>query len=174
MIKEQVTIPILSIMKENEKTFHYVDSFESQHIVSMSKYDITGIASLFLTSGPSWANNLMAIRNKIVKIFGLKTSIQKNKGDFIFEVGKQLDIFKLFNMTENELIMGEDDKHLCFRVSILLDSVNNETNKSKVVVTTMVEFKNLFGKLYFWFVKPFHHLIVKGTLIDMIQKINEK
>jgi len=173
MIKEQVTIPILSIMKENENTFHYVDSFESQYIVSMSKYDIIRIGSLFLTSGPSWANNLMAIRNKIVGIFGLKTTIQKNNDDFIFEVGKQLDIFKLFNVTENELIIGEDDKHLCFRVSILLDGINNETNKSKIIITTMVEFKNLFGKLYFWFVKPFHHLIVKGTLKDMIQKINK-
>lgn len=171
MIKEQVTIPILSIMKENEKTFHYVDSFESQYIVPMPQYDIISIGSLFLTSGPSWANGLMAIRNKIVGIFGLKTTIPINNDDFIFEVGKQLDIFKLFNMTENELIMGEDDKHLCFRVSILLDGINDE--KSKIIITTMVEFRNLFGRLYFWFVKPFHHLIVKGTLKDMIRKINK-
>ncbi len=106
MIKEQVTIPILSIMKENEKTFHYVDSFESQYIVPMPQYDIISIGSLFLTSGPSCTNGLMAIRNKIVGIFRLKTTIPINNDDFIFEVGKQLDKYSKTLITRNiELLL---------------------------------------------------------------------
>jgi hypothetical protein len=171
MIKKLTTIPDLSIMKKDEKSFHYIDTFESQYVISSFEYDIISIGNLFLTSGPKWADNLMALRDKIVKIFGLKTTAVKNNDNLKFEPEGQLGIFKLYSRTENELIMGEDDKHLSFRVSLLLDSTHNDTNKNRIILTTMVEFKNLFGKLYFLPVKPFHKLIVKRTLKNMIRKI---
>jgi hypothetical protein len=39
------------------------------------------------------------------------------------------------------------------------------------MITTMVEYKNIFGRIYFLPVKPIHQLIVKGTLKKMIKKI---
>lgn len=160
-------------MKKDEKSFHYIDSFESQYAICPYEYDIISIGNLFLTSGPRWADNLMAFRDKIASIFGLKTTSHKD-GNFNFEPGGQLDIFKLYERTDNELIMGEDDKHLSFRVSLLLDSISNGTNKKRIILTTMIEYKNLFGKLYFIPVKPFHQLIVKGTLKEMIRKIENQ
>jgi hypothetical protein len=171
MIKKLTTIPDQSIMKKNEKSFHYIDSFEGQYVKLPLEYNIISIGKLFLTSSPQWVNSLMTLRNKIVGIFGLKTAVQKQGDNFKFEPGEQLDIFKLYNITENELIMGEDDKHLNFRVSLLLDEVTNNTNKKRIILTTMVEFKNLFGRLYFLPVKPFHQLIVKETLKNMNVKI---
>jgi hypothetical protein len=34
-------------------------------------------------------------------------------------------------MTNNEVVLGEDDRHLNFRVSLLLDQLQNETGKKQ-------------------------------------------
>lgn len=176
MIIKQNKIPEYSIMKNDEKSFHYIDSFQSENLIIRTDNDVISIGRLFLTSGPKWADSLMLIRDKVVGVFGLKTSEQltaeaRNPDNFKFQVGEQLDIFKVYAKTENELVLGDDDKHLSFRVSLLLDCKNNDIEKKKIMITTMVEYKNIFGRIYFLPVKPIHQLIVKGTLKKMIKKI---
>ena len=176
MIIKQNKIPEYSIMKNDENSFHYIDSFQSENIIIRTDNDVISIGRLFLTSGPKWADSLMLIRDKVVGVFGLKTSEQltaeaRNPDNFKFQVGEQLDIFKVYAKTENELVLGDDDKHLSFRVSLLLDCKNNDIEKKKIMITTMVEYKNIFGRIYFLPVKPIHQLIVKGTLKKMIKKI---
>ncbi len=176
MIIKQNKIPEYSIMKNDENSFHYIDSFQSENIIIRTDNDVISIGRLFLTSGPKWADSLMLIRDKVVGVFGLKTSEQltaeaRNPDNFKFQVGEQLDIFKVYAKTENELVLGDDDKHLSFRVSLLLDCKNNDIGKKKIMITTMVEYKNIFGRIYFLPVKPIHQFIVKGTLKKMIKKI---
>jgi hypothetical protein len=176
MIIKQNKIPEYSIMKNDENSFHYIDSFQSENLIIRTDNDVISIGRLFLTSGPKWADSLMLIRDKVVGVFGLKTSEQltaeaRNPDNFKFQVGEQLDIFKVYAKTENELVLGDDDKHLSFRVSLLLDCKNNDIGKKKIMITTMVEYKNIFGRIYFLPVKPIHQLIVKGTLKKMIKKI---
>ena len=134
MIIKQNTIPEYSIMKNDEKSFHYIDSFQSENLIIRTDNDVISIGRLFLTSGPKWADSLMLIRDKVVGVFGLKTSEQltaeaRNPDNFKFQVGEQLDIFKVYAKTENELVLGDDDKHLSFRVSLFLQSSNNEKLK---------------------------------------------
>src|SRR5690554_2328935 len=176
MIIKQNKIPEYSIMKNDENSFHYIDSFQSENIIIRTDNDVISIGRLFLTSGPKWADSLMLIRDKVVGVFGLKTSEQltaeaRNPDNFKFQVGEQLDIFKVYAKTENELVLGDDDKHLSFRVSLLLDCKNNDIGKKKIMITTMVKYKNIFGRIYFLPVKPIHQFIVKGTLKKMIKKI---
>lgn len=100
----------------------------------------------------------------MVSIFGLKTSgkltdRQKQLDAFTCEPGEQLALFKVFNKTDNEVILGEDDKHLNFRVSLFLDHKKSETKKKTLTITTTVEFNNWFGRLYFLPVRPFHNLL---------------
>ena len=176
MIIKQNKIPEYSIMKNDENSFHYIDSFQSENLIIRTDNDVISIGRLFLTSGPKWADSLMLIRDKVVGVFGLKTSEQltaeaRNPDNFKFQVGEQLDIFKVYAKTENELVLGDDDKHLSFRVSLLLDCKNNDIGKKKIMITTMVEYKNIFGRIYFLPVKPIHQFIVKGTLKKMIKKI---
>ncbi|WP_159518227.1 DUF2867 domain-containing protein [Sunxiuqinia indica] len=176
MIIKQNKIPDYSILKKDEKSFHYIDSFQSQNLIIRPDNDIISIGKLFLTSGPKWADSLILIRDKVVGVFGLKTSEQltdeaRNPDNFKFQAGEQLDIFKVYAKTENELVLGDDDKHLSFSVSLLLDCKNNDIEKKKIMITTMIEYKNIFGRIYFLPVKPIHQLIVKKTLKKMIKKI---
>lgn len=176
MIVKHKTIPAISVLKNDEKTFHYIDSYQSNYL-HLKNNDIENLTKIFLTIGPKWMDVLLSLRHQIARLLKLKTghltNEQRNTANFKFEPGEQLDLFKLYTKTPNEIILGEDDRHLDFRVSILLDSTN-ETNhpQSTLHVTTAVQFNNWLGRFYFIIVKPFHQLIVKSTLQEMTQKLS--
>merc|ERR1712046_407292 len=112
----------------------------------------TDISKAFFSSGPKWVGRLFILRNKIVSIFGLKTSgnitdREKQLENFKCEPGEQLGLFKVFTTTENEVILGEDDKHLNFRVSLILNPKGKKTENKDLIVSTTVEFNNWFGRL---------------------------
>jgi hypothetical protein len=99
---------------------------------------------------PDWVTVLFFIRNRIVGVFGLKTDKKTQKPDAFFKVVENRD---------DEFVMGEDDKHLNFRASILKDKTN-ET----ISLTTVVHYNNVWGRVYFFPVKPFHKIIMKVLL----------
>ena len=103
---------------------------------------------------PKWVDGLMKIRHLLVRSFGLKTA-KEAEPDKIFPVIAQ---------TENEIVMGINDRHLNFRVSVLIDR-----EKSYIYLTTLVQYNNRFGEAYFLLVKPFHNLIVRSVMKRQIK-----
>lgn len=172
-------IPKDSLLKNNNMSYDYMDSFQGQFIDKFQKIGTTEIGKSFFLSGPKWIDKLFAFRNKLVGFFGLKTSgkitdRQKMLHNFKCEKGEQIGLFKVFDKTDNEIILGEDDKHLNFRVSLFIDKQNeNETNK-RLIISTTVKFNNWFGRLYFLPVRPFHKLIVPTMLKGIIKNIEQQ
>jgi hypothetical protein len=156
-------------------SYHYYDSFQSHLEDPNNTIDVLAVSKAFISSSPQWIESLFQLRNKIVSLFGLKTSLTKDKEtvlkNFNGQPGEQLGFFKVFDRSENEIILGEDDKHLDFRVSLLLETVNSSTKN--LIITTTVEFHNFFGKLYFLPVKPFHRIIVPVMLKGIIKQVNK-
>ena len=72
------------------------------------------------------------------------------------------------------MILGEDDKHLNFRISLLTENLNTEQIKKEVTISTTVEFNNWFGKIYFLPVRPFHKLIVPRMLKAIIKELEKR
>lgn len=173
MIIQKTSFPDSSILKNKEDMFNYIDSFCSEFSDNENKYDIIQIMKLFTTSGSAWANSLMTFRDRIARPFGLKTSDTISKQSCNYEIGSQHGIFKIFDKTDNEIILGENDKHLNFKVSLLLETKQGSSDKI-ISITTAVEFNNLLGKLYFLPVKPFHKLIVNSSLKNIIRQIENK
>lgn len=172
MITKKTSLPDKSILKTTESSFDYVDSFIGEFSDSDNKIGFLEIGRAFSKSKSKWISILMALRDKIVKPFGLKISkkvTNKKSQNFEFEKGKQFGIFKVFDKTENEVILGENDKHLDFRISILLD--NQTENKKILTISSIVKFNNWFGKLYFMTIKPFHNIIVPKMLKGILDKI---
>lgn len=131
---------------------------------------------MFINSGPKWGDFLMSLRDKIVGIFGLKTSknnpkLQSQK-QTEYLPGEQVGIFKLFEKSDYEYLLGENDKHLNFRVSILALPIENEGYKTELKITTAVKFNNLFGNIYFLPVKLIHKLLVRSSLKNIVKEIN--
>jgi hypothetical protein len=118
------------------------------------------------TKIPAWINLLMAVRNKIVSAIGLKNlghlgDLEPEKDASDYKVGDRVGIFTLLALNKNEVILGDNDKHLNVKVSVYIhgDGGNN------VSISTVVHVHNMIGKVYMLFVKPLHKLIVPSTII---------
>jgi len=113
---------------------------------------------------PHWIEWSMNMRNKITSKIGLKDlgsfkKIDSNKKENEYVAGDRIGIFTLRQRTENELVIGDDDKHL----NVTLSVYKNE--KTQVLtITTVVHLKNWLGRLYMVPVIPAHRKIVPATL----------
>lgn len=179
MIITKTRLPENSILKKNNTAYDYIDSFQGHFVDKQGEIGITEIGKSFFSSGPKWIDKLFAFRNKLVKLFGLKTpgnktNRQKLLENFKCEKGEQLGLFKVYHKTTNEIILGEDDKHLNFRVSLFMDQQNEDKTNKKLIISTTVKFNNWFGRLYFLPVRPFHQLIVPTMLKGIINNIEKQ
>jgi len=152
-------IPENSLISKDFNNFHYCDSYSIKTQTNESIDKIT--TDIFQT--PKWADMLMGVRNTVVKLVGLKSGGYKkniNISDY-YPIGSRAVYFTVIDRNENEIIMAENDRHLNFRISVM---TNREGNNVIIYLTTLVQYHNLLGRLYFFPVKPFHRLIVISLL----------
>lgn len=167
-------LPISSILHKVE--FDFVDSYQGEYHDPEDKISSMDIGKAFFSSAPNWTAKLFEFRNKIVSILGLKTSENpQNRNELISkfrcEPGDRLGLFKVYSRNENEVVLGEDDKHLDFRISLFKENKVNQKGTKKLTISTTVKFNNWFGRLYFALIKPFHKLIVPRMLKGIIKQI---
>lgn len=178
MTIKKTEFPEKSVLYQGKKNFDYIDSFEGELTYSSRNIDISEIGKAFFTSGPKWGKKMFAFRNKVVRLLGLKTGSETEKQqmekNFKCEVGEHMGIFRVFDKTDHEIIIGEDDKHLDFRVSLLLDENKEHFDEKSLTISTTVKFHNWLGILYFLPVRPFHKLIVPAMLRNMIVQLEKR
>lgn len=130
--------------------------FDDTFSVTNHKNSLHEIAKMIFNNPPQWVSWLFNLRNRMVKIVGLKTEIP-NDYNIHFSVGGYIGFFKIYSISDNQLVLGADDSHLNFRAIIL--KTNEMTYNVKVV--TLVQYNNSLGKFYMNLIKPFHRLVVK-------------
>ena len=113
---------------------------------------------------PRWIDWSMRLRNRVVRVFGLKDlgrfgQIDPHRPEASYQPGDRLGIFTLIQQRPHELIVGDDDRHL--RVVL---SIHQDAARQTVTVTTVVHVKNRLGRAYMLLVKPMHKLIAPATL----------
>ena len=109
-----------------------------------------------------WISFLMRIRGALVAPLGLKTASGLRSAA---TNGSRIGIFKVYEVTAVEVIMGEDDRHLDFRVSALYQSpVQGSTGRPRFVLSTVVHCHNRLGRCYIGLIAPFHRMIVQSYL----------
>ena len=127
--------------------------------------DVDFIIVKLIKSIPKWFKFLLNLRNAIASIFGLKTgkigNVYENLEKLNLKQNQSIrDIF-IFLKEKNHLIAELKDKHLDFRFSIL---IRQEDGITKVSLNTIVKINNIFGKVYFFLITPFHRLINPNIL----------
>jgi len=116
-------------------------------------------------STPWIVKALLAIRNGLVSIIGLKTERPISQLDAaMIRNGGRVGFFEMYSITTNHAIVGADDRHLNFRVVL-------DIEERVLKCTTRVQFNNALGRLYFFFVKPFHRVIVPMTLRASVKSL---
>ena len=169
-VKEVNKHPEKSIILKNlDGKIHYMDSYQID-IINKNDPSIDYITGLIFLSPPKWMKRLGRLRDLIVKPFGLKTGVftePKLPGKSIrYNIGDMIGFFPVIDRSESEIVMAENDKHLYFRVSVLLRN-NPDSGSHSIYVTTIVQFHSILGKIYFVPVKPFHKIIVKNILKNL-------
>lgn len=114
---------------------------------------------------PGWVNQLMALRNRVVGLFGLKnlghlngSSAQRPASEY--KLGDRVGIFSIVYLSDDEVILGDKDKHLQVRVSVR----KRAEPRSAIAVSTVVHIHKLLGRVYMLFVAPVHKRIVPAVL----------
>ena len=167
MTVTQCDMPQSCAFSRERDTHYYWDCFET----NLGRPDLSA-QELYLeifSHFPQWGKWLLLLRNKVVSVFGISgpTSAEldglKVKQSYV--VGDKIGLFTLFSQNRDEVIAGGDDKHLAFKVSVLKVA---EPGATKVVLTTIVDPHNLFGRMYLFLILPFHKVGVKTLMRNAI------
>ena len=139
----------------------YKDAFVYE-IARESRLTLDDIMVRFWTDFPVWVNFLFRVRNFLVKFVGLKGS--KNSFQDLedcIRTGGQHKFASVPAKSDNETVLLLDDKHLDAYVSVYIEEA---LEYKRVYAITLVHFKNRLGRIYFFFIRPFHKLIVRSIL----------
>lgn len=153
-------LPIDSDLRQRAQPGDFLDSYA----VTVADPALTPLDyASRLARMPAWVNLLMALRNRAVAPFGLKTQFGSVATHGAPAVGDYVGIFRLEKQSRTEAILGENDKHLDFRISVYKTSDAHP----QVALSTWVHPHNRFGRAYLWTVMPFHKLIVRTMLASI-------
>lgn len=117
------------------------------------------IADRALGTPPRWFRALVAVRDGAVAPFGVQTTAELRRAR---PDRARIDFFPVLAESTDEIVLGEDDRHLDFRLSILRQV---GPHGSMLIVTTAVRTRNRFGRLYLRAIYPFHVLVARASLI---------
>lgn len=168
---EKVALPVGSLVGQVYSKVDYADAYR----VKVPKdADLLTIGRVFLTSSPDWIVNLMRLRDFLVKFIGLKTAkslIRPSPKTISFEPGTRAGIFRVYERAADEVLMGEDDRHLNFRTSLVLQP---QADFSWAVFSTVVHYNGWLGRAYFLPLRPFHNLVVPALLRSGARKMQRE
>lgn len=121
----------------------YADSF-AKTITDKPYLSAKELFDQIFLQHPKWVEFLLNLRDRLVKPLGLKTN--KSFEEMIIE------------QNNHEIILGTQDKHLSFYVSVCCPEPDNATQT--ISITTLIKYENLLGKIYFAAIWLFHRTIV--------------
>ena len=145
--------------------------FRDSYRGPLSRPDVAVIDIFFGIFGhhPLWLKILLIIRNGIASFCGLAaptaSEIIHLEVKSSYHVGDKIGVWPIFSLTETEIVVGRDNKHLDFRLSVLRLA---DGDTASVVVSTLCTVHNTFGKLYLFFVVPFHKWGVQRLISNAI------
>jgi hypothetical protein len=143
-------------------TVDYADAFWIARRVADLE-ELTDLARAIFGDAPAWVHALLRLRGWLVAPFGLITSVDPPSEQPANppRIGDRVGLFKVMALADDEVVLGEDDRHLDFRVSLLRQ---DGPGRAGVVVTTVVHFHNLLGRAYFSVIRPFHLVVVPAMM----------
>jgi len=107
-----------------------------------------------------WIRALTRVRDAMMGTVGVKSS--RTIGAAAAARGPVIGFFPLLSKSAGELVVGEDDRHLDFRVAFLLRT--GAAGGRELVVVTVVHCHNRLGRTYLAVIAPFHRAIAQANL----------
>ena len=161
-------IPSSSALNRNLiENAYFHDSYRAP--LARPELEIVDIYAAIFAHMPLLLKLLLVARNAMVRPLGLKApaAAEVMHGGFKVghTVGETIGRWRIYFISDDEIIAGSDDKHQDFRVSVLRI---RSAETASVVLTTICTVHNLFGKCYLFFVTPFHRYGVQKLLSNAV------
>ena len=122
------------------------------------------LARFMFSHQAAWVGKLLRVRDALVAGFGLKTAKHLEESGRS-EPDKHVSVFRIYERTIDEIILGEDDKHLDFRVSVFQETRAEAAGGGRyLTVSTVVRCHNLLGRTYILLITPFHEMVVRSSM----------
>lgn len=129
-------------------------------VVTGQALDAATSAGRAFCNRPAWIGWLMALRNLLVRPFGLKT-----RPTDVPPRQERLGMFPVFSQSASRVVFGLDDRHLDFRLLVEVEDLGE--GRQEVSASTLVRPHNRFGRAYLAVVMPFHRIIVPAMLAQV-------
>ena len=166
---KEVPLPVASQVRRTLRRVHFCDAYEAR--LSHPALSVEQLYRAVFGHTPRWVRALMHMRGRLVAAFGLwhpDRDLLRGHTDGLararFEVGQRFGVFTIRSISAQEVIAGDDDRHLDFRVSVYKATQQPPT----VTVSTVVQINNRLGRAYLALIKPFHRAIVRALLQDAV------
>jgi hypothetical protein len=118
---------------------------------------------------PLWIKLLLIVRNAAARLVGLEAptvaEIMQPTVREAYSVGEKIGPWPIFFIGDDEIVAGRSNKHLDFRLSVL-KAIDGDA--MSVVVSTICTVHNVFGKIYLFFIIPFHWNGVQSLMSNAV------
>lgn len=173
MNAQAAEVPSFSALCDSLRTAYFYDCY-SVELPPDTRSPLEFYLSA-VSGTPRWVDFFMKLRNKFVAQLGLKdvgslSGVEPDKPAQAYCIGDQAGIFKLLELHEREVILGETDKHLDVKISV---AKQDKPGCTVVSVSTVVHVHNAMGRLYMLFVTPAHRIIVPATVSKLATKSSQ-
>ncbi|CAE6805628.1 hypothetical protein R69927_06425 [Paraburkholderia domus] len=122
------------------------------------------LARFLFAHQPAWVAKLLSLRDALVARFGIKTAKQL-RAAASHASRERVDFFRIYTRSAREIILGENDSHLDFRLSVLQQTRDTlEGSARYLILSTVVHCHNGLGRFYIFAIAPFHRLVVRSSL----------
>lgn len=158
---DAVPLPADSAILGIYPTLNFADAY-SVALPAGASTDPERLARFIFSQHSPMAAALMKLRDALVSGLGLKTARSLTNDAASRE--NRVGMFKIYSVAPNEIVMGEDDKHLDFRLSLFCPPSSSASDGRRVVLSTVVHCHNPLGRAYIRLIAPFHRLIVRSSL----------
>jgi hypothetical protein len=158
----RTTPPSESVVASWYKNASLLDSY-SIDLSASEQSTMRVLATLTVGNPPAWQKALTAMRDAMVTPFGIKTSgtVRASR-----DSNERVDFFPVQWESRDEIVLGADDRHLDFRLSLLR---RLSPTGRLLIATTVVHTHNALGFTYLNAIRPFHHLVVRANLARCAQ-----
>ena len=115
-------------------------------------------------------NWMWRLRGWVDRIFmGVGTARGRKSSQWL-EINDVIDFFRIENLKQNELLLLRAEMKLPGRAWLEFRIENQPQRINRLTIIAYYQTKTLFGKLYWYFFLPFHHIIFK----DLIEEIDNR
>lgn len=153
-----VPVPVVSAISRLYPSVNLADAF-AVRLPAGASANPDLLARFILAHQPAWIGWLTELRDTIVARLGLKTARH------LATLSDRVGPFQIYSNNPDEIVLGEDDRHLDFRVSLLCAAGAAPEGGRELVVSTVVQCHNLLGRSYLFIIAPFHRRVVKASLL---------